>query len=133
MTTICKPASSAHVDLVAQINASFQDSIQFDPPVAGVTGPAWTLTNQNFRMDIAANYETNTSLLSITSAAGQIVVDDATLRIIHFNVPEATMSAAGLIPGCYVYDLIMFDNSSPAVRVPLMHGKFYMRDGVSGG
>lgn len=128
-----RPASSAHVDLVAQVNASFRDSIQFDPPVAGVTRPAWSLTGQTFRMDIRPDYGV-AALLSITSAAGQIVVDDVTQRIIHFNVNEATMSAAGLIPGCYVYDLIMIDASvNPNIRVPLMHGKFEMNDGVTGG
>ena len=128
----CVPASSAHVDLVAAKNASFRDAIQFDPPVAGVTGPAWSLSGQKFRMDIAPNHET-AALLSITSDAGQIVIDDVTQRIIHFNVDELTMSDAGLIPGEYIYDLIMYDTSSPAIRVPLMHGKFVMTDGVTGG
>lgn len=126
------PASSAHIDLVAAQNATFADAIQFDPPVPGVTGPSWSLSGQSFRMDIAANYEANTALLSITSAAGQIVVDDVTERTIHFNVPEATLQAA-LIPGDYVYDLIMFDGSSPSIRVQLMHGTFTLADAVTGG
>jgi hypothetical protein len=125
------PASSAHVDLVAANNATFTDALQFDPPVAGVTGPAWSFSNQNFRLDIKANHET-AALLSLTSAAGQIVVDDVTLRILHFNVPE-TVIAGALIPGEYIYDFIMFDNSVPAIRVPIAHGRFVVTDGITGG
>lgn len=127
----CVPASSANVDLVAANNATFGDAIQFDPPVPGVTGPAWSLSNQNFRLDIKPNLE-EAALLSITSAAGQIVTDDVTARVIHFNVPESVIQGA-LIPGEYIYDLIMFDNSVPPIRVPLMHGRFTVTDGITGG
>jgi hypothetical protein len=126
------PASSAHVDLVAANNATFTDALQFDPPVPGVTGPAWSFSGQNFRLDIKPNFETTLPLLSITSAAGQIIVDDVVQRILHFNVPETVISAA-LIPGCYFYDFIMFDNAVPAVRVQIAHGKFTVTDGITGG
>lgn len=129
--THCIPASIAVVDFVVPDNATFNDSLQFDPPVAGVTGPAWSFSGQNFRMDIAPNRET-ASLLSLTSAAGEIVVDDVTQRILHFNVPETVITAA-LIPGEYIYDFIMFDGSTPPVRVPLMKGKFIVTAGVTGG
>lgn len=124
------PASSARVDLVAANNATFLDALQFDPPVPGVTGPAWSFSNQNFRLDVKPNHEQAT-LLTLTSP-GQIVVDDVVNRILHFNVPETVISAA-LIPGDYIYDLIMFDNSVPAVRVPIAHGCFTVTDGVTGG
>lgn len=126
-----RPASSARVDLVAAINATFNDALQFDPPVPGVTGPAWSFTGQNFRLDVTPNHET-APLLSITSAAGQIVVDDVTLRILHFNVPESVIAGA-LIPGDYLYDFIMFDGSVPPVRVPIAHGRFIVTDGITGG
>lgn len=126
------PATSANVTLTAAKNATFNDSIQFDPPVPGVVGPAWTLTNQNFQLDIKANWESAVALLSISSAAGQIVVDDTTQRILHFNVPDSIIQAA-LIPGCYIYDFIMFDGAAPPVRVQLMHGEFFVGDGVTGG
>lgn len=128
----CVPSSSAKVDFVVSNNATFVDALQFDPPVAGVTGPSWSLSGQNFRMDIRANMET-AALTSFTSAAGQIVVDDATQRIIHFNVSEDDI-AAPLIPGTYLYDLIMFDNTVPKpIRVQLAHGRFIVTDGVTGG
>lgn len=128
----CVPASSANVDLIAANNATFGDALQFDPPVPGVTGPAWSFSGQNFRLDVKPNFETASPLLSLTSAASQIIVDDVTQRILHFNVPEGVISAA-LIPGTYLYDFIMFDASVPAVRVVLMHGRFIVTDGVTGG
>lgn len=127
----CVPVSSARVDLVASTNATFGDALQFDPPVAGATGPAWSFSNQNFRLDVKPNLETTLPLLSLTSAAGEIVVDDVTERILHFNVPD-TVLAAALIPGTYIYDFIMFDNSVPPVRVQLMHGRFVVTDGITG-
>lgn len=126
-----QPVSSARVDLVAASNATFTDALQFDPPVAGVTGPAWSLSGQKFRMDVRPNYE-QASLVSFTSDAGQIIVDDATQRIIHFNVPESVIQGA-LIPGTYIYDLIMYNTATPPIRVALLHGKFVVTDGVTGG
>jgi hypothetical protein len=126
------PASSAHIDLVVANNATFGDALQFDPPVPGVTGPAWSFSGQNFRLDIKPNFETALPLLSLTSAAGQIVVDDVTQRILHFNVPESVIAAA-LIPGCYLYDFVMYSNDVPPIRVVLSHGKFSVTDGVTGG
>ncbi len=133
----CKPVPgpvSAFVDLVTQRNASFTDAFQFDPPpngVTGATGPAWTLY-PNMRLDIKGNLEQSTFLLSLTTAAGEIVIDDMVQRIIHFNVPESTIAAA-LLPGRYVYDLIMYDFSVPPIRIPLMHGEFVVSLGVTGG
>jgi hypothetical protein len=125
------PSSSARVDFVTSNNQTFNDAIQFDPPVSGVTGPAWSLTGQAFRMDIAPNFE-QSALLTLTSAANEIVTDDVTERIVHFNVPESVIQAA-LIPGDYVYDFIMFDASVPSIRVQLMHGKFTVSEGITGG
>ena len=130
--------SSAFVDIAVQNNATFNDPFQFDPPpygftgATGCTGPQWNFVNQNFRLDIKGNREQTSALLSVTSTAGQIVVDDAINRVLHFNVPESVISAA-LIPGEYVYDFIMFDNSVPPIRVPLMHGRFVVREGITGG
>lgn len=131
MSYPAKPASSARADLVAANNATFNDALQFDAPVPGVTGPAWSFSGQKFRLDIRPNH-TQATLLSLTSDAGEIVVDDVTQRILHFNVPEATIQGA-LIPGVYLYDFIMYDTSTPPIRVPLMHGRFYVTDGITGG
>jgi hypothetical protein len=132
--------TSEKVDIVVSNNATFNDSFWFDPPypwgVTGATGPTgtnWTLTGQNFRLDIKGNKYTQVNpLLSLFSTNGQIVVDDVNQRILHFNVPEATLTAA-LIPGEYEYDFIMYSNDNPPVRVQLMHGKFRVDEGITGG
>jgi hypothetical protein len=124
--------TAARVNFVTPTNATFFDAIQFDPKgPTGATGGAWSLTGQNFRMDIKRRREDPNPLVTLLSSAGQIVVDDPVQRVIHFNVPETQW--ATLPPGRYVYDFIMFDNSNPPVRVPLMFGEFWLKLGVSGG
>jgi hypothetical protein len=125
--------SSAYTDIVYSNNSTFSDAIQFDPPVAGVTGPTWDLNNKTFEMEIKANHEQDTALLAITSAAGEIIVDDATSRILHFNVPMTDFSGASIVPGTYVYDLVMLSNDATPIRTVLMHGRFIVTDGVTGG
>lgn len=125
------PPSSAHVKIVTAKNATFNEAYQFDAPVQGVPPPTWVLY-PNFRLDVKGYLEQPAPLLSVTSAAGQIIVDDPVQRVIHFNVPETLLFPA-LTPGRYFYDLIMFDNSVPPIRVPLMHGEFVLTDGVTGG
>lgn len=120
--------SSANVKIVASNNATLQDAFQFDDP----DETFWNFTAKTFRMDIKANHEAVTPLLSLTSGASQIIVDDADNRVLHLNVPEATVQAA-MPPGCYVYDFIMIDGSTPAVRTQLMHGEFVLTDGITGG
>lgn len=118
--------SSAHVKIVTANNATFQEAYQFDDPNA--TG--WNFTGKTFRLDIKANREATSFLLSFTSPT-QIIVDDAALRVLHFNVPEATFDPTVIPPGFYVYDLIMTD--AFLIRTPLMHGDFEVTDGITGG
>lgn len=130
MHTHSHPASSAHVDLVCSNNETFAAALQFDPPRAGVTGPAWSFVGQKFRLDVKSNLE-GAALASWTSDAGEIVVDDTTQRVLHFNVPDTAIQAA-LIPGDYIYDLIMYDTAVPPVRVQIAHGNFVVTDGITG-
>lgn len=126
------PPSSAHIQIITASNATFNEAYQFDPPQPGVTPPTWTLFN-HFRLDVKYAYDLiSPTLCSFTSDAGQIVIDDAVQRIIHFVVPETSI-VPPLVPGNFVYDLIMFDDSVPAIRVPLMHGEFVVTQGVTGG
>ena len=117
--------SVAQVDFVYGNNGTFQDAIQF-----GLSTDTWTLVGQNFKMDIKASRDDATPLLELTSASGEIVTIDAINRIIQFTVPDTVMVAA-LQVGKYVYDLVMFDGSSPPIRIPLMQGHFYVQQGVT--
>lgn len=123
--------TAARIDFVVQTNQTWEDALQF-----GTVGDtSWSFTGQNFRLDLKSNKYTqpSSSMLSVTSGAGQIVVIDPVQRILQFNVPESIFSAAAIIPGEYDYDLIMFDGSVPPVRIPLAYGKFHMKLGVTGG
>jgi hypothetical protein len=113
------------VDLVANDNATFQDAIQF-----GLSTDTWTLTGQSFKMEVKASRDDVAPLVTWTSGAGQIIIDDATNRIIHFNVPDTVLQAS-LPPACYVYDLVMYDASVPPIRTVLMQGHFVVEHGVT--
>lgn len=118
----------ATVNLVIENNATWLDAFQF-----GTVGDTtWSFVGQNFRLDVKGNKDQTAALLSLTSAAGTIVVDDVVQRVLHLNVPETSITAA-LHPGEYIYELVMFDNSVPAVRVPLMGGKLIVEQGIAGG
>jgi hypothetical protein len=138
--------SSAPADFVVANNATFNDAMQFDPPpwgltgATGCTGPNWNMIGMNFRMDVKRTIDPFSAppLVSFNSTGstgvtgGQIVCADVNQRIIYFNVPETVIQAT-LIPGEYRFDLIMYDGSSPPIRTPLCHGKFVVKDGVTGG
>jgi len=144
--------TSARVDIATSNNVTWEDAFQFDPtgPTAsapnfwppGSTGPAWTLTGQNHLITIKGNRLQPAPLLVIDSGkTGQnlIITDDPNSRILHTSVPDFVLNGVsgatgatgpGLIPGCYVYDWIMYDASNPSIKVALMHGKFVYEDGV---
>ena len=123
--TVYTIPSSAIVDIITANTATFQDAFQF-----GLSTDTWTLVGQNFRMEVKASRDDATSLIAFTSGAGQIVVDDTTNRIIHMNVSD-TVLAAALQVGEYVYDLVMYDASSPPIRTILMQGKLFITQGVT--
>lgn len=145
--------TSARVDISTVNNATWEDAFQFDPtgPTGsqpqfwppGITGPAWTLTNQNFIVSIKGNLLQTANLIQIDTGrfpnCNLIVVDDVNSRILHMNVPDVVLNGttgatgatgAGLIPGNYIWDFVMYDNSSPPIKIALMHGRFQYVDGV---
>lgn len=119
--------TAAKVDMVINNNATWIDAFIFG--TAGDT--TWNFNGQNFRMDIKGNKDQTTFLLSLLSSNGTIVVDDPIQRVLHLNVTD-TVVAAAMVPGEYQYDFIMFDNSVPPVRVPLMQGEVKVRQGITG-
>lgn len=150
-------ATAASVDIVTANNVTWTDSFQFDPPGVtgqppppywpqGATGPTWTFAGQSFRMDIKPYVDGPTALLSIDSGRAPnvqaITVIDSVNRILAMNVPESTIvgttmatgcTGAGLIPGNYVYDFVMYDAENPSVRTMLMRGVFTLQQGITGG
>lgn len=104
----------------------------------GCTGPFsnWNFDGANFRLDIKTSIRATGAAITFTgtqgNANGQIVVQDPINRILQMNVPESVWTNV-LVPGEYVYELMMYDNSSPPVRTPLMHGKFTLVHGIAGG
>ncbi|SRR5260221_4854733 len=119
--------TSAKVRIETPDNVTFEDGFQFGDPL----DTTWSLTGQSFRMDIKGSKEDTVPKLSLTSGAGQIVTDNAVLRVVHMNVPDSVLRA-NLVPGKYFYDFIMYDASVPPIRVALMHGTFEMTHGVTG-
>jgi len=118
-------ATSAEVNIVIGNGTTWQDAFQFGQP----GDFTWQL-NPNWEMEIKLDRYQLTPLLNPSTANGQIVIDDINQRVIHMNVSPSTIQAA-LQPGMYVFDLIMFDNSTPAVRTVLMHGSLRVVQGVS--
>lgn len=119
--------TSAPVRIKIPDNATFADAFQF----GNVGDLTWSFTGKSFRMDIKGNKEDLVPRLSLTSGAGQIIVDDPINRILHFNVQDVVLRTA-LVPGKYFHDFVMIDGSVPPIRVVLMHGSFEFAHGVTG-
>lgn len=118
----------ARIDMEIQDNATWQDAFQF-----GVEGDTtWDLVGESFIMDVKGNREDPTPLLTLSTDNGRIVVDDTALRVIHFNV-EDTDIQDNIPPqdDAYVYDLVMYDGSTPPRRVAMMGGCLRVCQGVT--
>lgn len=154
----CGPSglvTSARVDIVTATDVTWEDAFQFDPtgptgtsfvPFTG-TGPAWTLNGQNFKFSIKSNWLQVNPLMTIDSGkTGQqlVIIQDAISRIISTSVPDNVLfgsaytggitgvtgaTGVGLIPGNYCYDLVMYDQSVPPIKIGLMHGRFVLQVG----
>lgn len=125
--TVFTIPTASIVDIITANTETFQDAFQF-----GLATDTWTLVGQKFRMEVKASRDDAAALAAFTSDAGTIVVDDTINRTIHMNVPDTTIQTE-LQVGEYVYDLVMYDTSSPPVRTILMQGKLFIRQGVTEG
>ena len=118
--------TAAIVNLYVNDNATFQDPLQF-----GVTGDtSWSFTGMSFEMAVKASRDDTTPLAIFYSSSGDIVVDDAVTRVLHFNVPDTTIQTK-LPPAEYVYDLVMLDASNPPIRTVLAQGYFIVEHGIT--
>jgi hypothetical protein len=119
--------TAACVDIYSLNTATLQDAFQF----GDADDTSWSFTGMTFEMEVKASREDATPLLTLTSGAGEIVVDDAALRVLHLNVSPADVQAA-LPCGEYVYDLVMIDPApTPDVITPLMQGRLFIKQGVT--
>lgn len=118
--------TASFVNIFASDNVTLQDAFQFDD----ATDTSWSFTGQSFKLEVKASRDDVSPLLTLSSGAGSIVVDDVTLRVLHLNLDYVALQAA-LPVGEYVYDLIMFDASPTPIRVLLMQGRFILRHGVT--
>jgi hypothetical protein len=116
--------TSAHEDITISNNATWSSAFQYGDP----TDTSWTLNGATFAADVKVNYYDATAKLSVSTGAGTIVIDDPVQRVIHFNVPPATLQNL-LTPGYYVYDLLMTD--ALGVVTQLMHGALQVGKGVT--
>lgn len=117
--------TSAHVDLTLDNNTTWSDAFQY----GDLDDTTWTLNGCSFTMDVQIAYYDVAPRLSLASSAGTIVTDDSVQRVIHLNVPAAAIQAS-LMPGVYVYDLVMTD--AMGTRTALMHGYVEVSQGVTG-
>lgn len=117
--------TSANVNITVAKNTTFSDALRFGEE----DDTTWSFTNKTFRMGLKGNYEQDDETIAFTSGASEIVVVDTAMRILAFNVPHATLQAA-LVPGVYVYDLLMTDTDT-AVVTQLMHGEFHYAEAVT--
>lgn len=118
--------TAAWVNISASDNATMQDAFQF----GDATDLSWSFVGQSFIMEVKASRDDVAPLLTLTSGAGEIIVDDVVQRVGHLNVPMAALQAA-LPVGEYVYDFIMVDGSVPPIRVQLMQGNLCITHGVT--
>jgi hypothetical protein len=116
----------AIVDITIKNTVTWNDAFQF-----GVPGDTtWSFTGQSFHLEVKASADDATALFSATSSGGSIIVDDVVQRVLHMNVPESAILAV-LPVATYVYDLVMFDGSTPPIRVGLMQGELEVQQGIT--
>ncbi len=120
-------STCAVVNINIQNNGTWADAFQF----GDADDTTWSFTGQNFIMEVKASRDDTTALLTMSSTDSTIIVDDVTKRVLHFNVPD-TVIKEDLPVACYVYDLVMYDASTPPIRVPLMTGTVRVTQGVTG-
>ena len=120
------PEVGDRVDFAIALNCTWADGFQFGDPA----DTSWNLTGKTFGMSVKGSENDTTPLLSMTTANGRIVITDAVARVIFFNVNPTDLSNA-LVPGDYVYDLIMSSPGSPPVLVPMFRGTVCVQSGIT--
>lgn len=117
--------TAACVDIYQDNKTTLQDAFQFGDP----TDTSWNLSNKTFSMAVKASRDDTASLITLTSAGGTIVVDDAVQRVLHLELQPGPLQAA-LAVGEYVYDLVMSDTIT-SDKTLLVQGLLIITQGVT--
>ena len=104
-------ASGNQYDLVIQQGATFSLAITWKDS----TGAAINLTGYTARMQARSTYDATTSILSLTSASGDIVLGGAAGTITI--TASATITAALTAPFSGVFDLELVSGSGVVTRL----------------
>ncbi len=113
------------VDIAIQNNVFWTDVFQFGT----TTDDTWDFSGKRFQLDVKRRATDSSALLSLTSAAGEILISDISQRILSMYVSDVDIRAS-LPVDRYVYDLIMIDNST-GQRDALMAGTLEVEQGVT--
>lgn len=108
-------------NIVAEQGATF--NLNF---TISTSGTVWDLTSYTARMQVRTNVESSSTLLSLTSAAGNIVLGGAA-GTVAVTVSASTM--AGIIAGSHVYDLEVVSSGGVVTRI--LEGKFRVKAEVT--
>jgi len=114
------------VDFAIALNRWWSDALQFGLP----DDTTWSFTGMSFLMDLKVHSSDTIPVLSLSSAAGSIVVDDPVKRILHFNVTDVALRAVLQAGTEYHYDLIMV-NGVTGERDALCAGHVKVQSGVT--
>lgn len=120
-----KSKTRSEVNIGIMNNASWDDAFQFSTPSSDLQ---WNLDGQGFVLQVKHRKEDTVILVELSTNASTIIIDDSELRVIHLNYPP-NLIQENLIPGEYVYDLLMFDEDG--VVVNLMGGELKVIQGIT--
>jgi hypothetical protein len=114
------------VEIVIQSNVYWDDAFQFGL----ASDQTWNFVGMSFLLDLKLHRSDTTPVLSLSSAAGTIVVSDPINRILNMFVSDHALRAALTPNTSYEYDLIMVNNVT-GQRDCLMYGTVKFDYGVT--
>lgn len=114
------------VEIEIQSNVFWDDAFQFGL----ADDQTWNFNGMSFLLDLKLHRSDTNPVLSLSSAAGSIVVTDPINRILNMYVTDHALRAALTPNTCYEYDLIMSNNST-GQRDCLMYGTVKFDYGVT--
>jgi len=117
---------STRVDFSVVDNGDWEDALQLGDP----EDQTWNLNGAAFYLDIKGDDDDASSLLSLSTGAGTIVVNDPIGRVISMNLPHAQWGQVVERGKPYRYDMLMVQ---AGVQTPVFHGELKMHHGITKG